>query len=70
MNLCKDCKHISVPVTGIEFAKCERVVVFRPNPVTGEQERSGLKYCSTHREIDLSDYCGPTGRFWEAACAS
>lgn len=70
MNLCKDCKHISIPAVGIEFARCDRLVVLKPNLVTGENERAGLRYCSTIREIDHPDYCGASGKFWEAACAS
>lgn len=58
MKFCKDCKHVSIPGTGIDFARCRH-----PEAVSYDLVSGDLKsYCSAVRDYGK---CGKEGALFE-----
>lgn len=57
MNSCRDCVHAHWGYTGIEYAKCDKVL----SPVDGSPDM----YCSIYRSYNTGDYCGKEGKYFE-----
>lgn len=57
MNSCCDCVHAHWGFTGVEYAKCDKVI----SPVDGSPDI----YCQSFRKYNRADYCGMEGKFFE-----
>jgi hypothetical protein len=66
MKSCKNCKWAKKDWLSLsQFTKC----ISPQNPkvidkVTGE-EKFKVKFCSSHREFNSSELCGPDGKWFE-----
>lgn len=57
-KFCKDCKHVSIPKTGIEFSRCAHPEAVSYDLISGELK----SYCCAVRDYGT---CGKEGALFE-----
>jgi hypothetical protein len=66
MKFCKDCVHIQIGDSGINYARCALTKKMSPPDLVTGEPAIEFAYCSIERgyKIDTA-HCGPDARFFE-----